>query len=90
VTEPITVQVELAGVAPRMQGWQDECLRAIEDGRPVPADRLGKLPPWRAVLIARVAARARVPLERGTVEQLAAEAVEVGGAGTLGSWWERA
>lgn len=69
---------------------QDDCLIAIEDGRPVPAGKLGALPPWRAVLIARVAARAGVPLERGTVEQLRAEAADVGGEGSLGQWWERA
>jgi hypothetical protein len=62
---------------------QDNCLIAIEDGKPVPARYLGALPPWRAVLIARVAERANVPLEGGTVEELRAEAHRVGGEGTL-------
>lgn len=70
-------------------GWQDDCLIAIEDGNPLRADRLLKLPPWRAVLVARVAERAGVPLERGTVVQLIAEAREVGGDGELGKYWER-
>ena len=68
---------------------QDDCLLAIEDGDPVPADRLGKLPPWRAAAIARIAEKAGVPLERGTAAQVHAEAREVGGAGTLGEWWNR-
>ncbi len=68
---------------------QDDCLLAIEEGRPVPAGNLRWLPPWRAVMVARIAARASVPLELGTVDQLYAEAVKVGGAGTLGPWWER-
>ena len=68
---------------------QDDCLLAIEDGHPVPAAKLAKLPPWRAVMVARIAARAAVPLERGTLDQLHAEAVQVGGTGTLGPWWER-
>lgn len=70
-------------------GWQDDCLIAIEDGNPLRTDRLMKLPPWRAVLVARVAERAGVPLEQGTVAQLIAEARAVGGEGTLGNWWER-
>lgn len=68
---------------------QDDCLLAIEDGNPVPAAKLGKLPPWRAVMIARIAEKAGVPLERGTAAQVHAEASAVGGAGTLGQWWER-
>lgn len=70
-------------------GYQDDCLIAIEDGQPLRTDRLMKLPPWRAVLVARVAQKAGVPLEQGTVGQLVAEAVEVGGNGTLGEWWKR-
>lgn len=69
-------------------GWQDDCLIAIEDGHPLRADRLLKLPPWRAVLVARVAQRAKVPLEKGTVDQLIAEARAVGGSGKLGNYWE--
>lgn len=68
---------------------QDDCLLAIEDGRPVPVAALRKLPPFRASLMANIAAKAGVPLERGTTEQVRAEAAEVGGAGHLGAWWER-
>jgi len=70
-------------VTGNLDALQDECLIAIEDGRPVPTRALAQLPPWRAVLIARVAERAGVPLQDGTVEQLRAEAARVGGAGTL-------
>jgi hypothetical protein len=66
-----------------MYAEQDCCLIAIEDGNPVPAKSLAKLPPWRAVLIARVAKRADVPLEGGTLEELVAEAKRVGGEGDL-------
>jgi hypothetical protein len=62
---------------------QDICLIAIEDGNPVPARHLRTLPPWRAVLIARVAERASVPIEGGTVEELRLEAYRVGAEGTL-------
>jgi hypothetical protein len=68
---------------------QDDCLLAIEDGRPVPAAKLANLPPWRAVMVARIAARAGIPLERGTLGQLHAEARRVGGNGTLGPWWDQ-
>ncbi|MGH8921886.1 MAG: hypothetical protein ACRD0H_26685 [Actinomycetes bacterium] len=71
------------------RSYQDDCLLAVEDGKPVPAGPLGHLPPWRAVMVARIAAKAGVPLERGTVGQLAAEARAVTGSGTLGPWWER-
>lgn len=68
---------------------QDDCLIAVEDGRPVPAAALQSLPPWRAVMCARLAAKAGVPLERGTVAQIESEARAVGGDGVLGDWWER-
>lgn len=67
----------------RMYADQDNCLIAIEDGLPVPARALSRLPPWRAVLIGRVAKRAGVPLEGGTVEELLLEASRVGGEGVL-------
>jgi hypothetical protein len=66
-----------------LHALQDRCLIDIEDGRPLRADVLQHLPPWRAVLLARVAERAGIPLEGGTVEQLRAEAARVGGDGTL-------
>lgn len=72
-----------------IQDNQDDCLIAIENSRPLPTAALQKLPPWRAVLIARVADRAGVSLEQGTVEQIVQEAVRVSGEGQLGSWWER-
>ncbi|GAC1542715.1 MAG: hypothetical protein NVS3B12_30940 [Acidimicrobiales bacterium] len=73
-------------------GWcaaQDDCLIAVTDGINLPTSSLMALPPWRAVLVARVAARAGIGLQQGTVAQLVAEAREVGGKGTLGPWWAR-
>jgi hypothetical protein len=72
-----------------IQDNQDDCLIAIGHGHPLPTAALQKLPPWRAVLLARVAAKAGTGLEQGTVEQIVHEAVQVGGEGQLGSWWER-
>lgn len=69
---------------------QDNCLIAIEDSRPLPVASLLSLPPWRAAMLARIAAKCAVPLERGSAGQIEAEAREVGGGGVLGNWWERA
>jgi hypothetical protein len=68
---------------------QDNCLIAIEHGRPLPIAALLALPPWRAVTMARIAAKAGVGLERGTLGQIEAEARAVLGSGKLGNWWER-
>lgn len=62
---------------------QDVCLIAITDGCPLPTEAIAALPPWRAVLLARVADKAGVPLADGTLDQLVAEARRVRGAGTL-------
>lgn len=70
-------------LAVTLLGAQDHLLIAIQDGRPLPDVDLRRLPPWRAVLIARIADRAGVPLEHGTVAQLVDEATAVRGAGTL-------
>ena len=77
------------GQWPAIRDHQDDCLIAIEDGDPLPVRALRSLPPWRAVLMARVAEKAGIGLERGSVVQLVAEAWAVTGAGTLGNWWER-
>lgn len=66
-----------------MMREQDQCLIAITDGRPLPAASIAQLPPWRAVLIARVADKAGIPLEGGTLDDLVAEASRVGGEGDL-------
>lgn len=72
------------------QHAQDNCLITIADeNKPLNATSLMKLPPYRAWLIARVAQKAGVGLEFGTVEQLQAEAERVGGNGKLGQWWVR-
>lgn len=63
---------------------QDACLIAITDGAAtLPSDRLVELPPWRAVLVARVAARAGVGLAGGTLRELVEMASAVGGEGRL-------
>jgi hypothetical protein len=38
-------------------------------------------------MVARVAAKAGISLERGTLGQLVAEARSVTGAGFVGDWW---
>lgn len=63
-------------------GLQDDCLIAIQDGRPIPEQSLRLLPPWRAVLMADVAVRAGCfPAEAAA--SLRQEAIEIGGTGTL-------
>lgn len=62
---------------------QDACLIAITDGKPLPSSAIAALPPWRAVLLARVGAKAGAKLEHGTLDQLVAEAQRVGGNGLL-------
>jgi hypothetical protein len=71
------------------QNAQDDCLVAIEDDSPLPTGALQKLPPWRAVLLARVARKAGVQLEEGTLDQLIDEARRSGGTHALGDWWAR-
>lgn len=68
---------------------QDVCMIAMESERPLPTGALSSLPPWRAVMLARIAAAAGIGLEAGTLDQLVAEAREVTGAGKLGDWWLR-
>lgn len=72
-----------------MYAAQDDCFFAIVEGRPMPARSLKQLPPWRAVMLAEVAARAGVGLELGTLAQLTAEAAAAGATGKLGDWWKR-
>ena len=62
---------------------QDLCLIAITDGKPLPARAIAGLPPWRAVLLGRVANKAGIPIQGGTLEQLVEEARRVGGEGVL-------
>jgi hypothetical protein len=67
----------------------DDCLIAIERKQDLPVRALMALPPYRAVMMARIGLCADVGLEKGTYAQLQAEAKAVGGEGTLGEWWER-
>jgi hypothetical protein len=66
---------------------QDDLLLSITEGRALDTRKLRVLPPWRAVMLGRVAQRAGLGLERGTLEQLQAEAHRVGRGGRLGEWW---
>jgi hypothetical protein len=70
-------------------GVQDDLLISIEDGEPLASAKLQRLPPWRAVMVARLAEKAGVAMEQGDVPQIVAEARAVGGDGVLGRWWER-
>lgn len=75
-----------------MAAAQDDCLLAISQGQPVPSAKLRLLFPWRAVMVARVAIRAGLQMDMGSLNQIEAEAAEVTGkldGGMLGPWWER-
>lgn len=61
---------------------QEDCLLAISDGKPLPLDKLLALPPWRAVLIARIAVRAHV-FSQFSLDVLVDNARRVGGNGDL-------
>jgi hypothetical protein len=62
----------------------DDCLIAITDGKEIPEPRLRSLPPWRAVLIARVAVKAHA-YRQEALDALTVEATRVGGNGSLGA-----
>ena len=66
-----------------LDALQDLCLIAITYGHPLPARAIAQLPPWRAVLLGRVAEKAGIPIEGGTLDELVAEARRVGGEGQL-------
>lgn len=62
----------------------DRILLAATDGYDIPLESIRALPPWRAVLLVRVATKAGAKIERGyTLDALVAAAVAAGGAGTL-------
>lgn len=65
----------------------DDVLLAIADGGLILTSSLQALPPWRAVLLARVGIHAGAALQNGTYDQLSAAARKVGGDGVLGDWW---
>lgn len=66
----------------KLMGDQDDCLLAITKGVKPPEDALRALPPWRAVMIARVAEKAGL-MTIEEVDELVKEAAAVGGAGRL-------
>lgn len=67
---------------PELLGCQDACLIAICDGKKPPLLQLKSLPPWRAVLIGRVALQAGLMTDE-EVHNLVEEAKIVGGSGKL-------
>jgi hypothetical protein len=60
----------------------DDVLIAFQDGREIPMLKLRSLPPWRAVLLARVMHKAGA-LSQGAVDSLVRDAIHVGGNGEL-------
>lgn len=63
---------------------QDDCLIAISEGKQIPAEKLRQLPPWRAVLIARVGESGYSGISDGTtIDELINEAVSARGQGKL-------
>lgn len=63
-------------------GAQDDCLLAMGDGHQLNEAILRRLPPWRAVMIARAARRANC-YTAARLEKLEADARRIGGDGTL-------
>lgn len=69
----------------RYEQWvidQDDCLIAMETGKKPPREKLRNLPPWRAVLIARICNQGQIMTDE-EVEELVNEARAVGGKGRL-------
>lgn len=66
----------------RVLGDMDELLLAIGEGKGLDPTRLRRLPPWRAVMLARVAVRAGAMPDQD-LATLITDAVRVGGGGTL-------
>lgn len=61
---------------------QDECLLQIADGNKPDANDIRHLPPWRAVMIARVCEKANL-MTADEVKAIVDEAARVGGKGYL-------
>ena len=62
---------------------QDDILIAITSRRPITPAMVVKLPPWRAVLLVGVAEAAGKQVVGWPLAEIKAEALRVGGAGTL-------
>lgn len=59
----------------KLYAAQDDCLIAVEDGKPVPAAALDQLPPGRAVFIARIASHMGCTLESGSLADFERDAL---------------
>lgn len=69
----------------RYEQWvidQDDCLVAMSSGKKPPRDKLRNLPPWRAVMIARICNQDKLMTDK-EVEEMVLEARHVGGIGKL-------
>lgn len=67
----------------------DDIILNTADGRPIPTDAVDQLPPWRAVMCVRLAARAGGTMQHGDLEKLEAAARAAGGHAEPG-WWRAA
>lgn len=65
---------------------QDLCLIAIVDGRTLVADWLDALPPYRAIMLMRIAAAGPGPVTQDDVDTALAKARDVGGGGGGPGW----
>lgn len=68
---------------------QDDVLIRIDDGEPILASLFQRIPPLRSAMLARIAIKAGGDLDRGTLDQVIAEAEEVGADGKLGDFWAK-
>jgi len=69
----------------KLMGIQDACLIALSESKRPPRDKLISLPPWRAVLIARVANEGGF-ISDEELHNLVEEAKTVTGTGKIENW----
>jgi hypothetical protein len=68
----------------------DDAMLALESHRRIPTEVLQRLPPWRAVMVAKLGIMAGFPLFMGSLEQMRRWAYKHSDAETMGNWWEDA
>lgn len=77
-----TIEQQAVDPRARLMATQDRIMRAITDGEPISRYEFLDLPPWRAVLLARVAYAARA-INPALLDRLTTEARKVGGEGKI-------
>lgn len=82
LNEPNVERWEWDGTKETLMALQDDCLISIEDGHCPDISKILSLPPWRAVMIARIAVKVGV-LEEYRLDKLSSAARDVGGDGKL-------